>query len=288
MIDHSRLRMAADGRLQKSEAAAFECLRKRVAAGEVRFVASLVHLWEIARHGDRASNEREGQLIDSMRPVWAKLRVRLIEEELLNAFHAWRGEHDLVDSINPFLVSPSAYSVSLIIVPGQDSASVQRIWLTPKTRETVMNSISPYVRNQTRLIELQKQQPNDVKRSLENAPHEMARRNAPVRDRRGNFTKKAERELFASQFKVNDSPSMHVEQAMVWAKVRRGTAFKVELSEAMDTMYAESTLAYVDVVVLDRHFTELVRQATQYWPGMRGRCFADISKALDYLDRLPK
>jgi len=82
---------------------------------------------------------------------------------------------------------------------------------------------------------------------------------APFRDRTGSFTRTEERERFIREVDPSACPSLATEIALLQLRIQR--PFSPEDSELWDLQYAASALPYVDVMVLDRQFADLVRQA---------------------------
>ena len=80
-VDHSFLRKASGGQFSSE----IRVVKDLIRVDKVRFVASGIHLLEIAKYSNPESNIQEARLIDSLGPLWLRDRLDLVGEELRNA-----------------------------------------------------------------------------------------------------------------------------------------------------------------------------------------------------------
>ena len=284
LLDHSFLRRAADGHLETELAEMKELVR----AGTVNLVVSFIHLYEISKYPDHASNLREARLIDSLEPSWLRFRLDLLRDEILNVFHRWRGEYDIHQPVNPFFVSPGQYAVgSKILIIEPDSSSAQGIVCYLHQHPEVLKPLlaaqqgPSYVRTLATLAEYDRRN----RRSLDKA-HRLAERSiidelAPDRDLKGNILTAAERKRFVHKVDPSKCPTLATESALLRACLKRN--FLPSPSEEWDRKLAESALPYVDVVVVDKQFADLVRRAARKCGAIKSRCFSTVRAALQFL-----
>jgi hypothetical protein len=286
LIDHSYLRKAS----QDQYAAEIQALRQLIQDRRASFVSSAITLIEIAKYPDQELNIREARLIDSLGPLWLRTRLDLIGDELLNAFHAWRGEPDLKTPINPFLVSPGQYAATgrvLVLQNGQDSAEgiVRNFHERPSLMDRIRQgeSSSDYRNTLAELRRRQESSQAEFEAVRKRAEREMIRELAPFRDRAGNFTRTEEREKFIEEVDPSACPTLATEIALFYLRIQR--PFSPENSELWDLQYAESALPYVDVAVFDRQFADLVRQAARRCETVRAASFSNLAEAIECLGR---
>jgi len=288
LIDHSWLRKASDGNLPQCEVATLERIRGGVADGRFRFVASLLHLQEIYAHGDRESNEREASLIDSLAPTWIRFRSWLVQQELLDAFHTWKGQGHLVKPLDPFVPSPFGYIGDAPPSTEQDTALGFLKWVwSDHAKDAVLQRAANYTVLMKMACMSVAAHPETLLPFIKRKAYKQALEELPQIDRQGNAISQTERERFAEQFAPSHAPTACVEHAFMRALVRRSTEEQVEQSEVFDAMYADSALPHLDVVVLDKRCVEMSQQARRDCPKMRAECFSHPHEALDYLESLP-
>lgn len=286
-VDHFSLRRCADGKQQDGIAK----IHQMADTGRIQFVTSLIHMYEIAKHSDHASNLREARLIDSLRPKWLHWRLDLIAQELLNLFHCWRGEQHLERAIDPFVVSPSQQ------LPGgkirlieRDASSAEGIvtWLQGDSRRYQeirdAEAFTKYRDTLKRLSEARATDPDFFNAIRVKATKGLVSQLAPERDWNGNFTLVKERKDFVEQVNPRDSPTLATELALQEFRTRR--PFLPEASEEWDLQFATAALPYVDVTIFDRQFCDLVRQAARTCRAIKSRYFADLSKAIEYTEQV--
>lgn len=285
-LDHSFLRRASEGKLE----AEFASLKRLAESGKVQYVASVIHLFEIAKHPNRERNIEEAKLIDSLRPRWLKYRLDLIGEELLNLFHVWRGEPHFCRGIEPVVTSPSQQLSAgriRIIEPDASSAEgiVSYLQSHPEQLEKLnkLEAFINYIATLKQLSEARSKGTAEFKKIREKGARDLVRALAPERDHSSNFTRASEREQFANEMDPWDCPTLATELTLFEYRVRRN--FIPEASEAWDLQFATAAVPYITVTAFDRQFHNLVSQAARACKWIKSSFHPTVAEALAFIEQ---